>query len=320
MAEAKVVHMSILTNVKSSLMMAVLLLALFTTMQVVPDEAEAAQPTVTIKLDLATKTASVEPGKSGLVIFTGTVEAQAVGIGQNTQYIRVDLETTSEAGWATTISPSSVLFSNQGGTSQFTMSVRVPPATSYRITDNVLIGGRAVTIPGLSYNIPDTRCTVLVEQYYRFSVECSKPYVMTSPASQLVFSLKINNEGNGLDKFQFGIANLEKLSDKGFTVQLSTTSIEIDERESQTIRLQVSTPIKFVIFYKNELDSIQIQVESYGAKNIAGLPLQEDYFGYVRQKGSYIPAFDAMFAVLALAVVAGLIGGMLNGSARRRRK
>ena len=55
-----------------------------------------AQPTVTIKLDQATKTARVEPGESGLVIFTGTVECHSVGPGSNVQYSEVALWASSE--------------------------------------------------------------------------------------------------------------------------------------------------------------------------------------------------------------------------------
>lgn len=313
--------MSSLMNFRFSLLAGILLLTMFSTVQWVPEEAEAATPTVTLALDQSTKTAKVEPGETGLVVFTGTVEANSVGPGSNVQWIRVDLTATSENGWAVTISPSSIVFPSTGGSTPFTLSVRVPPATSYRVTDNVVIGGRASTIPGaLATSIPDTRCTVLVEQYYRFSLECSKPYVMVSPASQLVFSIKVNNEGNGLDKFAFDIGNLESLSDKKFTVQLSTTSIEIEERESQTIKIQVSTPVEIFIPYLNDLTSIKILVASYGSEQVAGLPLQEDYFVYVRQKGYHIPAFDMMPAIFALVVVATMLGAMMGGNVRRRRR
>jgi len=161
---------------------------------------------------------------------------------------------------------------------------------------------------------------VTIKQYYRFSIECSKPYVVTAPVGQVVYSLKINNEGNGLDKFIFDIGNMESLTKKQFTVQLSTTSIEIAERESENIRLTVSTPMEFLIFYKNELDAIQLVVKSYGAVNVAGLPLEEKYFVYIRQKGSHIPGFEMTYTMIALAALAGIMGGIWSRSPRRRRK
>jgi uncharacterized membrane protein len=248
-----------------------------------------AQPTVTIRLDQATKTAKVEPGESGLVIFTGTVECQSVGPGSNVQYTEVVLTTSSENGWATTISPSDMVFTSQGGSSAFTMSVRVPPATSYTVTDTVIIGGTAKQIPGaLTYDIPDTRATVLIEQYYRFSTSTTGPWKNDESGRGAVFHINIENEGNGQDRFMLQILNEEPLEDDGLSTQLSTASIDIGEKENETVDLYVNTMSDDV----SGFFQVEVEVSSYGSEAVAGLPLYEELELDVRVENGVIESSE----------------------------
>ncbi len=268
---------------------------------IVAEVAEAAQPVVTIGLDQPTKEADVAPGKSGLVQFSGTVSASQIGPGQQVQQIRVNLD-ASAGGWPATISPESIVFDSPG-TQPFSLSVKAPPRTSHRIAQEVIITGTAQELPGLAtVTIPETKGAVYIQQFYKFSVECEKPYLQVQPGKQVMFSLKINNEGNDADTIKISVDNREELGEIGWTVQLSSQTREVLESESDSLTVQVTTPPRWTL-YKNEVREVRVKFFSFYAQTNEGLAIEEVFPIFVRMKGTYIPGFEPMWVIFGIVGV-----------------
>ena len=145
-----------------TLALVILMSSLSATDIIVPD-AEGAMPTVTVRADSATIVESHPCDRYVIVQIIGTVEANAVRGGfHGFEQIHVMLECTSTAlNW--TFSPHPHVFTNAGGTEQFRLWLSYPPlGPNGTLVDSVIIGGRARTVPGLSYNIPDTQVKVFL--------------------------------------------------------------------------------------------------------------------------------------------------------------
>lgn len=268
---------------------------------IVTDLAQAAQPIVTIQIDTPTKEVDVAPGKPCLVQFTGVVEASQIGPGQQVQQILVNLDVTA-GGWAATISPENMVFESPG-TKPFSFTVKAPTRTSHKVSQEVIVSGTAQEMPGLTIGeVSPSKAVVVVKQFYKFSVACEKPYLEVQPGKQVMFSIKINNEGNDADTFKISVDNRESLGKIGWTVQLSSQNREILESESDSITVQVTTPTDWTL-YKNEVKEVDIKFFSFYAQTNDGLNIEEIFPIFVRQKGTYIPGFDPFFVIIGLVGV-----------------
>ena len=125
-------------------------------------DAHAAQANVRIELDKTNFTAEVTDEEGEPVVGTGVIIAEPEGIGPNVQWIKVDLEGRAEE-FNFSVTPSSVVFPAEGGSSDMTWSVWIPEKTTSR-TIVVIIEGRYSLIPGtMSYPIDPVYATIEVE-------------------------------------------------------------------------------------------------------------------------------------------------------------
>jgi hypothetical protein len=265
------------------------------------EEAEAVQgmPTVNIALTEQSKVANVGPGETGVVTFTGVI---SVTLNQAT---RVVVSLTAEDTWGTAVaSPSSVLFSANGD-KPFGVSVRARPRESFTNTGTVTVIGRWSMYPGgLSGPANPQQGAVGrvdINQFFKFTLKSPKAFIETSPGSQIVYTLTIQNRGNFMDTFSVDVTNYDKLSKKHFEVVLTQSNIEILENPAEeNIRIQVNTPLDWTV-YKVEYSSIKVQVTS--DKGVAeGIPPQTFTF-VVREKGFYIPGFDSSVMLFSLMFI-----------------
>ncbi len=184
----------------------------------------------------------VRPGESGLVTFPGTVSAD-LAAGGSVQDVVVELYGSTDQGWPVTISPAQMVL--QPGTEEvpFAATVSVTPETSSYVTGILTIGGTAMAFPGaLRYAIQSIEGTILIEQYYRFSVGCDRPYQDCSPDSEVCYNFSIYNEGNGNDSYEIQVTNLEYLTQNSFSVALESSTIAIPEKNNDQISILVRTP------------------------------------------------------------------------------
>lgn len=276
-------------------------------MTLVSDNAEAAGnpvPVCTVNFDQPILVADVAPGKDGLVTFTGKVECQA------TSYERVVVGLSADAGgWGASIVPPQVVFRAGGGTAPITMSVRAPPRTSYAITQKVTVSG-SVTYAALRANMNPSSVMVQIRQFFEMDAFADAPYKEVSPNTQVYYNIKVNNRGNGVDRFMVEVANLKDLTSKGFSVNYQP-SVTVEEQGIKNIQLSVA-PQKKSSFRENQVYQVSISITSEyskGSERTVNFP----YSVYIYQNGWFaIPGFDGGLIVLAFAfVVVGL-------AARRR--
>jgi hypothetical protein len=292
---------------KVGLIVGILLIGIF--MMVCPwaRVAEATTYAGTIAFDPpATAEADVAPGKSGLVTLTGTVTVNEAMLGQSIQMAIVSLQASCDQGWPVTLSPTTITLDPSKGqdTGYWSLTVKVPPRTPHKISANVVVSGDARVFPGqLVYPIQESKGLVTVKQFYRFSIFCSKPYIVVMPGSPVMFTITIKNEGNALDKFGFEVTNQERYVRAGWSIQLSSPAIEIEEQQEDNIKISITTPLDWTI-YKVELSEFKIRVISKQCLANEQILKFEDYSIYVREKGYYIPGFDPWFIIIALAGVA----------------
>lgn len=290
----------------------------------VPEKSDAVLRTIcTITLDQSTQTAQVAPGQLGIVTFTGTVTAEMT-LDSTTQKVLVAL-TGSAGGWATTVTPSTLAFSRTLMSGTFSVSVKVPPGTSYSITQELIVGGTWTNVPGaMGSNIPETKAMINVKQFYKFSVECTKPFLEVNPGDQFIFQLKIRNMGNFQDTLRISQDPIteKKLVDMGWAVMMSTTDIILEEGTDQVVKISVTPPKEWNV-WKNEITTIKVKIYSFQAMGLGEIPVETTYPLYVRERGASAPGFEfelMAFALLfVMMIVVTLTGRNLSRLRFRRR-
>ncbi|RLF71236.1 MAG: hypothetical protein DRN35_02770 [Thermoplasmata archaeon] len=268
-------------------------------------EAAAIGPaSVTLQLDEGKRTAQVAPGQSGIVTFSGSVNA-IVPWQPNVQQCVVTLQGSTDAGWPVTISPSTVIFTRQDTKAKpFIATVKVPPETPYLQSGTVIIQGRWSYVPGaIGGPVNPVTGIIDIDQFYRFTLNVKSPYVQVRPGSTLNFDIKIRNDGNGADVLSLRILNYDKLSKKDWVVQLGNPRIRVQSNQEEVVTLSIATEQR-IYPWVNEVTTIQIELISVQAQELGELSLPVEYALFVRERGVATPGFDPMFLIFILGTLA----------------
>ncbi|MGA1821064.1 MAG: choice-of-anchor T family protein [Thermoplasmatota archaeon] len=273
----------------------------------IPEEAEVeavGSPAISISITQPKAIAHVAPGQDGIVSFSGTVTAQ-IPWSPSIQFCVVSL--IAEAGGWPVSTPPPLIFSKQVKTSDFKLTVQVPPTTSHMTQGQLSVSARWSYSPGaIGGTVTPTSAIIVVEQYYQFSVACENPFLEIQPGSATGFQLKLINEGNAADKLRIEILNQNDLSDAEWTVQLSQNRFEVPEKSERQLTLTLTTPKKWHI-WMNKITTINLKVVSSQAETLGQPSDVAEYSLYVRQRGVGIPGFEPTFAIMALALL-GAVG------------
>jgi hypothetical protein len=294
-----------------------ILLVLFGSMFIyIPKEEDKVEavgsPAIRIELAQTKQTAYVAPGQDGVVTFTGQVTA-TIPWSPNVQYLVVTLQADA-GGWPVSVPPS-LTFNRAITTQGFTLSVQVPVETSQKTQGQLSISGRWRYSPGtLGGTVDPATAIIVIKQYYQFSVGCDKPYVQVGPGSSLGFKIRLINEGNAADRLRVEITNLDRLANKGWTIQLSQDKFSVPEKQEKVLTVSVTTPVEWNI-WKNDVDTIRLRIVSAQAESLGDISDIADYSLYIRQRGFSIPGYEPVLAVMALTLMAVV----LIGFARRKR-
>ncbi len=269
---------------------------------------------VNVKFDESSVVADVSPGSDAIVHLTGTVSCQ-VPVDANVQSVQVSLQ--PECAWPAGVAPSSMTFTSQNMNQpqSFDVSVLCPPLESMKSNQPIQLGGDWRNFPGLTGGSITGKgiATIKVEQYFKFSVQCAKPFVEVGPGTPVTYNVKINNEGNGQDTFSLSTGKIPK----GWTVQLGTTAINIDERKSQTVSVTITPPQEWNV-WKNHVTMIKIAMSSKVAYMRSRLLLEEEYPIFMRERGASSPGFEPMITALALVCALGIAAGRMTFDQRKR--
>jgi hypothetical protein len=242
------------------------------------------QPAVEMKFDPGEdiQYADVAPGDSGLVFFPGTVSAD-LAAGGTVQDVVVTLDAFTDLGWPTTVEPDTIYLDPGTTEASFLATVSVPPETSWNVSEALTVSGTAMAYPGaLRYYVGTISGTIIINQYYRFSLGCEEPYQECCPDSNLCYNLTIFNEGNGNDKFSVEITNLDYLSRESFTVNIGSPTIEIQEKRGDQVPIMVKTPSSEGSIGVYDID---ISVKSEEEEMDIGYTIPQTYTFTTRIKG-----------------------------------
>jgi len=278
-----------------------LLLTMALTFVTVPEEASA---TGTITCEISSPVGQVEvfPGATGSISYAGKVSGEFLGTtGTSANPVTVTLSASCSDGGSAVVSPSSVLLTQQDNEKTFNVYVRIPPGTTYTVTPIVRISGTAQAT-GFTQAVPEATQAVEIIQYSWTNIETPAPYLEVSPGDQAVFSLKINNLGNGQETYIVDITNADELP--GWILP-PRQRLTVEEKSPKTYTLSLSTPQKFT-FWKNDVFRVSLKITS------DALGKAETYDVYVRVKGMYIPGFEPTFAIIALAGIAAMLRHRYN--------
>jgi hypothetical protein len=286
----------------------------------IPQETEAVgSATVTVGLDQAEQTAMVAPGQKGIVTFTGTVHC-TVPVDINAQKVLVSLQATA-GGWPWSLTPSTMVFDRQVKDAVFTVSVRVPPRTPHIITQQLTVDGKWYIKPGiLSGPVFPATAMINVRQFYKFQLECPKPFIEVSPGDRLTFQLTIKNEGNEQDTIRLSLdPKTEKnLNDMGWAVMLPASEYVIDAGSEEVIRITVM-PEQTWNAWKNEVTTIKVRIYSFQALSLGEIPVETTYSLYVRERGFSTPGYEMYLVVFGLVCIAFVMAGLSARKVARMR-
>ncbi len=307
MAHPEVVNTSLTKRVfKVGMVLMAITLVFSGIVVLLPEEAEAiGNPRVTVSLDQSEQSAQVAPGQDGIVTFTGLVRC-TMPVDTNIQQVLVSL-TGDAGGWAWSITPSSLSFDRSTSELAFSCTVRVPPRTSHTHTGQLTVGGTYRVNPGIyGTSIPGPATAMItIEQYYKFALECAKPFVEVVPGDQMVFTLKLRNEGNDQDTMKVDIEadNFKSLVDKGWAIQLSANNFIINEGEEAIVKITVNTPVEWHILWYNHVTTIRVKIFSEQAALLGEMVMDTIYPLYIRERGVSAPGFEPLILIFAVIFI-----------------
>jgi uncharacterized membrane protein len=253
--------------------------------------------------------ADVRPGEHGTVTFPGIVTVTNPA-GSTVQDVIVKLNGSTTLNWPVTIKPDTINV-EPGGEETFSVTVSVPPETSYYIMDTLTVSGTAEPIPGAGeYNIDPITGSIRIAQFYKFSLECDEPSKEVGLGEECQFQLKIWNYGNGRDSFVVSIPGLNRLNEEGFIVTMGTYTIDVEEKSQNIITVSVKAPTG-----KSSLglETIEIEVRSEQQEILEGTAFPKTYPLSVKvvdnnggtddKGGGGLPSFEGSLAVIALLLI-----------------
>jgi len=140
-----------------------------------------------------------------------------------------------------------------------------------------------------------------VRQFYKFQLECSKPFIEISPGDQFHFQLTIRNEGNDQDTVRVGLdpKTERQLDDMGWAIMFPASEYVIDAGSEQVIKISVMPKQQWNL-WKNEVQTIKVKIYSFQALSLGEIPVETTYGLYVRERGYSAPGYEMYLVVLGL--------------------
>ena len=237
----------------------------------------------------------VRPGASGV----GCTEMVVSNEGQAA--IDVDV---SISGGGVTISPGAVSVTlGSGGSITVPVCALALTQSSYKnVQVTALASGRESNTQLNSVN-KNAGFAVIIEQYARLSVQAAQPFQRIGPGKEFFLTFIAVNNGNYQDTIAVEVLNLKDLEESGFVIALAAQQYLIDAQGEQPVQVSVSTPRGTVIGWSNEYHTIIMQV----ATTLQGETEARSVTATLWVRGVFLPGFDPLFTIFALAIVASAL-------------
>ncbi len=178
-------------------------------------------------------TARITNSQNGPVKFGGNATVQKL----SASIQRVTVTLSASCVWATDVSPSEMVFTNDGPQS-FELTVVVPPKTNV-CTNEAIVYAHATD--GLQSADASAQCTVAVAQYFKMAIGSDHPtHVIEESPATIDGTLQIYNEGNGRDTYRVEV------------VGPPSGLVDYDVDESVTVAPDDREDVDFTLFIELE--------------------------------------------------------------------
>ena len=282
------------TKISKAVLLATLMLGTTLVMFSPPAEAQAAVA-YSIAFTNGQVTLDVRPGASGV----GCTEMVISNEGQATIDVDVAL-----SGGGVTISPGAVSVTlGPGGSITVPICALALTRSSYKTVQVTALASGRETNTQLQQVNKNAGFAVIVQQYARLSVQASQPFQKIGPGKEFVLTFIAVNNGNYVDTVAVEVLNQKDLEDAGFTVALAAVQYSIDAAGEQPVQLTLATPRGTVIGWSNEYHTIIMQVST----TLQGESEARSVTATLWVRGVFLPGFDPMFTIFALALVASAL-------------
>jgi hypothetical protein len=282
------------TKISKAILLATLMLGTALVMFSPPAEAQAAVA-YSVAFTNGQVTLDVRPGASGV----GCTEMVISNEGQAT--IDVDI---ALSGGGVTISPGAVSVTlGPGGSITVPICALALTRSSYKTVQVTALASGRETNTQLQQVNKNAGFAVIVQQYARLSVQATQPFQKIGPGKEFVLTFIAVNNGNYVDTVAVEVLNQKDLEDAGFTVALAAVQYSVDAAGEQPVQLTVATPRGTVIGWSNEYHTIIMQVST----TLQGESEARSVTATLWVRGVFLPGFDPMFTIFALALVASAL-------------
>lgn len=282
------------TKISKAVLLATLILGTTLVMFSPPAEAQAAVA-YSVAFTNGQVTLDVRPGASGV----GCTEMIISNEGQATIDVDVAL-----SGGGVTISPGAVSVTlGPGGSITIPICALALTRSSYKTVQVTALASGRETNTQLQQVNKNAGFAVIVKQYARLSVQATQPFQKIGPGKEFVLTFIAVNNGNYVDTVAVEVLNAKDLEDAGFTVALAAVQYQIDSAGEQPVQLTVATPRGTVIGWSNEYHTIIMQVST----TLQGESEARSVTATLWVRGVFLPGFDPMFTIFALALVASAL-------------
>ena len=237
----------------------------------------------------------VRPGASGV----GCTEMIVGNEGQATIDVDVSL-----SGGGVTISPGAVSVTlAPGGSITVPICALALTQSSYKNVQVTAIAQGRETNTQLNPVNKSSGFAVIIDQYARLSVQATQPFQRVGPGKEFVLTFTAVNNGNYQDTISVEILNQKELEDAGFVVALAAQQYLVDSKGEQPVQVSISTPRGTVVGWSNEYHTVIMQV----ATTLEGESEARAVTATLWVRGVFVPGFDPMFTIFALAIVASAL-------------
>ena len=282
------------TKITRAMLLATLILGTTMIMFSPPANAQAAVA-YTIAFTDGQVNLDVRPGASGV----GCTEMIVGNEGQATIDVDVAL-----SGGGVTISPGAVSVTlAPGGSITVPICALALTQSTYKNVQVTAIAQGRETNTQLNPVNKSSGFAVIIDQYARLSVQATQPFQRVGPGKEFVLTFTAVNYGNYQDTISVEILNQKELEDAGFVVALAAQQYLVDSKGEQPVQVSISTPRGTVVGWSNEYHTVIMQV----ATTLEGESEARAVTATLWVRGVFVPGFDPMFTIFALAIVASAL-------------
>lgn len=238
----------------------------------------------------------VRPGASGVACTSMTIS------NQGTANIDVDVQLS---GGGVTVSPqaTSVTLSAGADATVPVCALALTQSSYKNVQVSIVAQGKESNTQTFTVT-KYSGFTAQILQYARLAIRADAPFLRIGPGSDYIQTYTIVNYGNYIDTVLIEILNQEDLEANGFTLALGQQQWQVDSLGEQVVPITLQTPRGTVLGWFNEYHTVIVKAST----TLSGENEARTVTSTLWIRGVFVPGFDPMFSIMALALIASILG------------